>query len=93
MRVVKIEKDIDYKPISCAFHDHLEHYSTLREQVTIVFTDKGSQRTLEGIRILDIIGGRDGEFIQFVHSGMEMLVRLDSIVAVNDKALADFNQC
>ena len=91
MRVIKIEKAVDYKPISCTFHDHLEHYATNRDQVTIVFEDNGESRTLEGVRIMDIIGGREGEFIQFINGGSEMLVRLDSLISVNDKILADFN--
>ena len=91
MKVIKIEKETDYKPISCTFHDHLEHFATRRDQVTIVFEDRGSERTLDGVRIADIIGGREGEFVQFINGGSEMLVRLDSIISVNDKVLADFN--
>lgn len=90
MRVIKVEKTVDYQPVSCTFHDHLEHFATKREQVTVTFEDRGESRTIEGVRIMDIIGGREGEYVQFINRGSEMLIRLDSIIAVNDKVLAHF---
>ncbi len=89
MKVLKIEREVDYEPISCTFHDHLEHFASLREHVTIVFMDDKVERKLSGVRIADIIRSKKGEFIQFVSSGIEMLVRLDSIISVNEKVMAD----
>ena len=82
-----------YKPISCAFHDYLEHYATLRQPVKIVYKNRLNHNveTVNEAVIYDLTGGREGEFTHFRSANGEVIVRNDDLISVGDHRLSDYD--
>ena len=81
-----------YSPINCAFHDYLEHFATLRKQVVIVYKDEITSKveTISDAVIVDLSGGRDGEFSHIKFPAGEIIIRNDYLISVGDIKMSDF---
>lgn len=73
----------EYIPISCTFHDRLEHWSVLRQNVSIVYLDGNEEREVTAV-ISDVFarGGADYALLTPSDEGRKVKVRLDHIVSV-----------
>jgi len=73
----------EYVPISCTFHDRLEHWAVLRKNVSIVYLDGNEQREVTAV-ISDVFaeGGADYAVLTPSDDGRAVKVRLDHIVSV-----------
>ena len=83
-----------YIPINCAFHDYLEHFATLRQLVTIVYIDEKSLKkvVINQAMIVDLTGGRNGEFSHVKFPGGNKIIRNDYLISVGDVKASDFDQ-
>ncbi len=80
----------DYIPVNCAFHDYLEHFATIRETVSVKYFQENKEQRAEGV-IIDLSGGRNGEFIHLsAVGGVEKIIRMDYILSINDITQTDF---
>lgn len=81
-----------YRPINCAFHDYLEHFATLRQPITIVYSDENTAEiiTLTEAVIANLSGGREGEFSHITYPEGEIIIRNDYLVAVGNIKMSDF---
>ncbi|WP_339922090.1 hypothetical protein [uncultured Cyclobacterium sp.] len=69
-----------YTPINCSFFDRLQHWSTRKEIVEIIFIDKDANTNTLRTRILDLFTKNSEEFI-VLESGHKF--RLDQLISVN----------
>ena len=69
-----------YVPISCSFFDRLQHWSTRKEIVEIIFIDNKLNTNTISTRILDLFTKNSEEFI-VLESGEKF--RLDQLISVN----------
>ena len=78
----------EYIPISCTFHDRLEHWSVLKTIVTVVYQVDGDTHTVSAV-ISDVFA-RDGADYALLAPSDErdaFMVRLDYILSVDGIAL------
>ncbi|MGK0388608.1 MAG: Rho-binding antiterminator [Maribacter sp.] len=81
----------EYKAISCTYYDYIEHYATLRQMVNIQYKDEANQlQSIQSI-ILDTKNNGKAEYI--IVKDMEQPIRLDNLVSIEDKKLADYWEC
>lgn len=78
----------DYKPISCSFHDILEHLAITRMPAQISFVDAHGLPQQRHASVRDVYSRHGAEWV--VLSSGETL-RLDQLRAVDDARLADFD--
>ena len=79
---------MNYQPISCTFHDYIEHYIVRAEVVNIKFFDNGSEICFES-RILDsYTSNTKEEFIEIENYSKH--IRLDRIISINEHHLESF---
>ena len=83
-----------YLPIDCNFYDLIEHFATLKQVVQIEYLDENDK--LQSIKtiIVDTQTTKDGEYM-LLKPYMEQVtkIRMDAIISIEDKRLADFNSC
>ncbi|MFK8046779.1 MAG: hypothetical protein AB8B72_14870 [Crocinitomicaceae bacterium] len=82
-----------YIPINCEFHDYLEHFATLKQAITIVYKDEitSKKEIIENAFIVDLTGGRNGEFSHIRYQAGEKIIRNDYLISVGDVKMSDFN--
>lgn len=78
-----------YIPISCVFYDLLEHYATRKQVVKIVFLSEEQEIHLEGIIVDFEMNATKEEFLVINNQR----IRLDYLISVDGKRLADFTFC
>ncbi len=79
---------MNYQPISCTFHDYIEHYIVRAEVVNIKFSENVSEISLDS-RILDsYTTNTKEEFIEIENYSKH--IRLDRIISINEHNLKDF---
>lgn len=76
-----------YLPVNCEFHDVLEATATRRAAVVVRFLDEDGVMQQRTCRIVTL-SARDG--VEQVEFDTGEHVRLDRLVSVDGKALADF---
>ncbi|WP_303309514.1 hypothetical protein [Hymenobacter sp. BT730] len=78
----------DYQPINCSFYDELEALATTRQRCTLVYRTEPDTppSTYSGV-ITDLFLRDKVEYLR-LEDGFE--VRLDNLVAVDDKELRDY---
>ena len=82
----------EYIPISCGFHDYLEHFATLRTPTKIVYKNNAEIITLENCVIFDLSGGRKGEYAHIKNGDKEIKIRMDFIISIDDVDADKFNR-
>jgi transcriptional antiterminator Rof (Rho-off) len=84
----------DYKPISCSFHDILEHHAMRGDVVRVVWEASGVQR--EGsFWLLDVSAHDGADWVKMLPVGEEASakpfeVRLDRLVQIDGQELPRF---
>lgn len=83
----------DYTPISCSFHDILEHHAMRGDVVKVVWEASGVRR--EGSFWLLDVGAHDGaDWVKMLPVGEDSAkafeVRLDRLIQVDGNELARF---
>ena len=79
----------DYKPISCSFHDYIEHFITLRKNVDVVFYKNGIE-TKRTSRILETYTSPTKEEFMKLEFYQEE-IRLDDIISIDKYSLNEFD--
>jgi Rho-binding antiterminator len=77
-----------YKPISCQFHDLIEHFATLKQRVKIAFVDGENVIQETDDIIKNWVNNGDGEFL--VLTGYQEAIRLDRIISIDNNILSQF---
>ena len=75
-----------YKPIDCDIHDVLED-AAVRERLVEITFDNGVQHETLETKIVNFITEDDAEYVVLEHNYMR--IRLDKIVSIDGKLLAD----
>jgi len=84
-------KNTDYTPISCSFHDVLEHHAVRGDKVRVVWDASGVRR--EGtFWLLDVFANEGADWVRMLPAGEEdrsraLDVRLDRLINVNGEEL------
>lgn len=84
----------DYTPISCSFHDILEHHASRGDVVKVVWDASGVRR--EGkFWLLDVMARDGADWVKMLPVGEESAakafeVRLDRLITVDGNELARF---
>ncbi len=83
----------DYTPISCSFHDILEHHAMRGDMVKVVWEASGVRR--EGsFWLLDVSAHGGADWVKMLpvgeDSGKAFEVRLDRLIRVDGNELARF---
>jgi len=84
----------DYTPISCSFHDILEHHASRGDVVKVIWEASGVRR--EGkFWLLDVLARDGADWVKMLPVGEEgsakaFEVRLDRLVQVDGNELARF---
>ena len=90
MKYLKIEGPGEYSEVPAGFLQYIEGVADRRELVDVVYLDNKSDRRLGNVRISAILVENGGIYMQFVDSGMELLIRLDAIESLNNRSASDF---
>ncbi len=69
----------DYSPVSCSFHDQLEHLAIRRTKCRFAYRQDDGEQTAEG-RIADIRVSDGAEYAIIEPSGLR--IRLDRILKI-----------
>ncbi|NOQ73465.1 MAG: hypothetical protein GQ574_15780 [Crocinitomix sp.] len=80
-----------YVPINCEFHDYFEHFATLRLPVTLCYQLNGLDTTIANVIIYDLTGGRNGEYAHVRNDELDLQLRMDHIVSINEITSKSFN--
>lgn len=76
----------DYQPIDCGLVDHIEHFATLKKEVTISYLNGvGKPATINAV-IVDWVNSGGDEYMILKNS---LRIRLDNILQIDD---IDFRQ-
>lgn len=78
-----------YTPISCVFYDFLEHYATMKKEVEVVYMVDSEKNKVIGVIENLTINDKQEEVLTM--NGI--FIRLDLLISVDGKLLADFNHC
>lgn len=78
-----------YTPISCVFYEFLEHYATIKKEVEIVYLDDSVKKKVVGV-IADLSINDQKKEVLTIN---DLNIRLDLLISVDGKMLADFNHC
>lgn len=79
-----------YQAIPCGFHDYLEHFTTLKQVVTLQYKDENEVIVTHDAIIRDLSGGRAGEYVHFLKDGAEQKIRMDYLISVGGIRALDF---
>lgn len=83
-------KNPSYKTISCSFYDLLLEKATLKEKIQLIYKPFGEEEiSIYGI-IIDVYTKNKEEFLKL---DSEQIIRLDYIISLGDKNIADFINC
>lgn len=74
-----------YTPISCSFHDHLEHWAVRRTTVEVVWTQDGEEQRAT-TRIVDVYAQAGADYLKLE---IGTVIRLDRLVSVDGMLLPD----
>ncbi len=77
-----------YRPISCSFHDLIEHYATLAVTVPIVFQSFDGEVIQLNSKIVTWTNDGDGEYLLL--NNYPDPIRLDYIVSIDGKTLQTY---
>lgn len=77
-----------YSPISCTFHDYIEHFITLRQEVKIVFIVDNEEIEIED-RILETYTSQTKEEFMKLEKYPDE-IRLDNIISIDKYILKEF---
>ena len=80
-----------YQPINCVFHDYLEHFATLRKPITVRYLSNGLETSMSDAIIYDLTGGRNGEYAHFKNSTLDITIRMDHIISIDNIEATTFN--
>ena len=75
-----------YQPIDCNYYDRLEAWATMRTISQIVFKDESGEQQEVSARIEDVYALNKVEYMRMDNG---LVIRLDSLVAVNNVPLPD----
>ena len=75
-----------YQPIDCNYYDRLEAWATMRTISKIVFRDESGEHREVSARIENIYALNKVEYMRMDNG---LVLRLDSLVAVNNVPLPD----
>jgi Rho-binding antiterminator len=79
----------EYVIVSCDFQDHLEEWSTLRQNCQITYRDaENKQIEVQGL-IVDIYAADKADFLKLDNG---TVIRLDKIVSVNGKEVSSYSE-
>lgn len=84
-------KNANYQPIDCGYFDYMEHYATLKKPITIRYFENEDIVELKHQVIINISGGRNGEYIHVRINGTEQKIRMDKIISVDGVEAANFS--
>ena len=79
----------EYILVSCDFHDHLEEWSTLRQNCQITYQDVDNNQIEVQGRIVDIYAADKADFLKLDNG---TVIRLDKIVSVNGKEVSEYSE-
>lgn len=68
----------DYIPIACGFHDRLEHWAVVRDDVEIVWLDGANQRTVR-TSVVDVFAKEGADWVQLDTGDV---IRADYLVSI-----------
>jgi len=85
---MKGRKNTDYRPVSCSFIDYVEHYATLRMEVSVCYTDAAGTKVCITTQIRTWIL-EDG--VEYLVLATGLRVRMDHVVSVAEHVLADMD--
>lgn len=80
-----------YKAISCTYYDYVEHYATLRQVVDILYKDEADK--IQSIKSIILDTKNDGNAEYMIVKDVEQPIRLDKLISIADKKLADYWEC
>ena len=83
-----------YQPIDCSFYDYLEHYTTLRARIKVVYHSVENKIIqIENARIVNLTGGRNGEYVHLEtpETPKNIVIRMDYLISVGEAKAASFN--
>lgn len=78
-----------YTPISCTFHDHIEHFITLKKPVTITFIESEVEVFYQTQILETYTSHTKEEFMKLKNYPNE--IRLDSIISIDDIYLDEYD--
>ena len=79
-----------YQPISCEYYDFIEHFAIKGEELEIQFYGPDNLIQVIKDRIVDTRIQNGEEFIVLAQNEE---IRLDHIISLNDKILAEYKSC
>lgn len=79
---------MSYQPISCTFHDHIEHFIVRREIVEVKFIENDEEKVLK-TRILDSYTSPSKEEFMVLED-FSPHIRLDKIISINQYVLSEY---
>ena len=79
-----------YQPISCEYYDYIEHFAVKGEEIEIQFYSSENLIKVIKDRILDTRVQNGEEFIVLAKNEE---IRLDHIISLDDKILAEYKTC
>lgn len=68
-----------YRSIGCSYYDRLEAFATSRTRCSLVYTDEGTERSVDGV-IVDLFARDGAEFLKLDNG---TVIRLDRLRFVN----------
>jgi Rho-binding antiterminator len=77
----------DYQPINCEFHDLLEAAATRRQRILIEYLDEAGQPKRTSAMVVDV---KSKEGAEYLYTDDSSVIRLDRLVAVDGRKLADY---
>lgn len=81
----------EYKAINCSYYDYIEHFAVLRQVVHIQYLNDSDESSSIKSIILDT--KNDGHAEYMIVKNLDQPIRLDRIISIEDKVLADYSNC
>lgn len=78
----------DYSPISCTFHDYIEHFITLRKNVDVKFLEYNSEKQVSSKILETYTSPTKEEFMILEDYPIE--IRLDKVISIDKHILNEF---
>jgi len=79
---------MSYQPISCTFHDYIEHFIVRREIVVVKFIDNDEEKVIK-TKILDSYTSPSKEEFMVLED-YSSHIRLDKIISINQYVLSEY---
>lgn len=77
-----------YSPISCTFHDYIEHFITLRQNVDVKFLENNLEKIVNSKILETYTSQTKEEFMKLEKYPNE--IRLDNIISIDKYILKEF---